>query len=37
MDLGPAVRGEMEPTELVKLHVRAFEDDVANKIRRFTR
>jgi LmbE family N-acetylglucosaminyl deacetylase len=37
MDLGPAIRGEMEPGDLVKLHVRAFEDDVANKIRRFTR
>jgi LmbE family N-acetylglucosaminyl deacetylase len=37
MDLGPAARGEIEPAELVKNHVRAFEGDVEQRLRRFAR
>lgn len=37
MDLGPAVRGEVEPAELVKAHVRAFESDLERRLRRFAR
>jgi LmbE family N-acetylglucosaminyl deacetylase len=37
MDLTPAARGEVEPAELVKGHVRAFERDVEERLRRFVR
>jgi LmbE family N-acetylglucosaminyl deacetylase len=37
MDLGPAARGEIEPAELVKRHVRAFESDLEHRLRRFAR
>jgi LmbE family N-acetylglucosaminyl deacetylase len=37
MDLTPAARGEVEPAELVKDHVRTFERDVEERLRRFVR
>jgi LmbE family N-acetylglucosaminyl deacetylase len=37
MDLTPAAHGDVEPTELVRIHLRAFERDVEARLRRFTR
>jgi LmbE family N-acetylglucosaminyl deacetylase len=37
MDLTPAARGDVEPAELVKSHLRAFELDVEERLRRFGR
>jgi LmbE family N-acetylglucosaminyl deacetylase len=37
MDLGPAARGEIEPADLVKSHVRVFESDLERRLRRFAR
>jgi LmbE family N-acetylglucosaminyl deacetylase len=37
MDLTPAARGDVEPGELVARHLRAFEEDVQARLRRFVR
>jgi len=37
MDLTPAARGEIEPSELVKQHISAFASDVESRLRRFRR
>jgi LmbE family N-acetylglucosaminyl deacetylase len=37
MDLTPAARGDIEPAELVRSHLRTFEGDVEARLRRFAR